>query len=314
MLSAFFVSTNTSKSRRKKDTLAKMSNHKSNNKQPNPSDLTKTCIFCGRTPLTDEEFWPKWIRKIFPSKGVNKHIGGSVYKGQLSIKKLTGHFSSKKVKFFCATCNNGWMSQIEQDVASVLTPLINNEHTCLTTADRRLIAKWAILRTIVSEYANSQDKVVSKADRQTFYRRKSAHRGWYVWIGKVSEQELEYLFRSWYGATINWKQLKTVDWNNDPPNILASLFGVKHLVIYTLYYPEAFFNYELYNGLEDKLVSIYPLPKPLVRFLKPMKISWESVPSMDQRDFKNLTENLENNFKNFGKQLNAIKERRANSS
>ncbi len=43
----------------------------------------------------------------------------------------------------CEPCNTGWMSDLEEQVKPVLTPLINGASTTVAAGHRRLLALWA---------------------------------------------------------------------------------------------------------------------------------------------------------------------------
>ena len=70
----------------------------------------RTCIFCRKKASTIEDAWPLWLMNRFPASSTSRmdaERGGHKLGSWLTAKpKLP-------VKWLCASCNNGWMSRLE---------------------------------------------------------------------------------------------------------------------------------------------------------------------------------------------------------
>lgn len=109
--------------------------------------MKRTCIFCGSDKeLTREHVFPNWLSALFDKKlqGINEVRGDNL------SRTWQSSLFQDKIKSVCKACNNGWMSDIESDVKSILTKLAftYNAHT-LTSEEQRKLALWAQKTTLV---------------------------------------------------------------------------------------------------------------------------------------------------------------------
>lgn len=81
--------------------------------------MARECAFCTATSdITGEHIWSDWMSKFFPGK---KTFSNRI--ADFRQNRVTGHriWNSPKLdwkaKVVCATCNNTWMSQIEEQHA-----------------------------------------------------------------------------------------------------------------------------------------------------------------------------------------------------
>lgn len=81
--------------------------------------MARACIFCGKEGnLSKEHLWPDWLSKMYIRAGDEKHTFGSetylnkemVHDG---VYERPGHLFSLKNRVVCQSCNNGWMSEVE---------------------------------------------------------------------------------------------------------------------------------------------------------------------------------------------------------
>ncbi len=89
---------------------------------------------------------------------------------------------------FCESCNNGWMSEIENRTIPVLKPMIEGkiegEQIYLNRKAQHMIALWAGMRAMVirSSRTGANPPEVEEWAQQMFRSRKLP-RSWHVWIG-----------------------------------------------------------------------------------------------------------------------------------
>ncbi|TJZ93688.1 hypothetical protein [Actinacidiphila oryziradicis] len=104
--------------------------------------MARTCVFCDGTPLTKEHTLPKWLKSAFRGDAGSRalHVRGTE---STQIQHVADAFNAT-VKIVCATCNNGWMSGLENGVRSFLPDLINGRAAELTQQDQNALASWCL--------------------------------------------------------------------------------------------------------------------------------------------------------------------------
>lgn len=108
------------------------------------------CVGCGVILTGDiatrEHILPLWLAEELHLPGVSyKHYHHR--EETESDELLRSHdLRSFAIKNVCASCNNGWMSQLEGDAKPILLKLLNMEITLLqmTQDERRIVSAWAI--------------------------------------------------------------------------------------------------------------------------------------------------------------------------
>lgn len=109
----------------------------------------RACVFCGSTTtLTAEHVFASWIGGLGLIEGNASTVSGFLNE-MPRVLPPTPAFS-QRVKMVCASCNNGWMSELENNARRILQPLILGTSTSIAPADRALAALWAFKTALVS--------------------------------------------------------------------------------------------------------------------------------------------------------------------
>jgi hypothetical protein len=168
------------------------------------------CVFCGKPgKLTKEHSVPAWtedwLRQALGAKpdepihhqwsppADSPHEGYSYWSPRVS-------FTTRSV---CASCNNGWMAQLETDVRPFLGPMIRGDQTTLGEAERRLLAFWAVKTVLMNELIRPMDNQLLPVDaacRQLYQDRQPAY-GSRVGLGYV---DLDVRQGNWQEAAPVW--------------------------------------------------------------------------------------------------------------
>ncbi|MDR3572204.1 MAG: hypothetical protein P4L81_08560, partial [Candidatus Pacebacteria bacterium] len=153
---------------------------------------TEKCIFCGAQPTTKEHVFSRWTHKYMaprqPGKARLSIEDQFVDKSETRLVKMSGQLRDWQVKCVCGgtarTCNNGWMKSIEDRTKPIMADLIQGSERRITPSEQSIIATWAILKTMVSEYAGTYKGHIHYKQREYMKRHALAPtRGWAVWIG-----------------------------------------------------------------------------------------------------------------------------------
>ncbi|MFL6688584.1 MAG: hypothetical protein ACJ8IR_00110 [Alphaproteobacteria bacterium] len=97
--------------------------------------------------------------------------------------KGKGDIHDWQVKCVCEPCNNGWMRELENKVRPIIAPLIQGQPTILRMQDRRVIAGWAILKTMIADRDIEGFFTWGSADRARMKRQQTPPLGTcWVWL------------------------------------------------------------------------------------------------------------------------------------
>jgi len=142
--------------------------------KPNKQDR-KTCIFCGGFNLSKEHVWPDWTRKVLtenPSPAHHEWHNTFSNKGKVvkesGMRTRQGSTFTKKLRVVCKTCNNGWMSRLENDTKPILLKLVQAEPTLLGRKQQTLVAQWIALKVMITEWNRPLEAFIPKEDRRAF--------------------------------------------------------------------------------------------------------------------------------------------------
>ncbi len=169
------------------------------------------CVFCGTYGLlTREDATPKWVGRLlhkhFPPSGSWEAVelrpcpDGTLH----SRSRRVGSPSAYKPVIVCASCNNTWMSGLEQSVRRTLAALILDQAAGLDAKASTMLATWAVKTALVYEFVipSEEGTTASLEDRRWVCEQRKPLPESQVWLGRyvgtrgahiVSRQTL-YLF------------------------------------------------------------------------------------------------------------------------
>ena len=148
-----------------------------------------SCVFCGSSiRLTYEDVIPKWVGQLFltefQSKGVlfkRRDLGASS-PPEVRPRKY-GSASMAKFCVVCASCNNNWMSVIENRNKARLTGLILGRARKIDTPELEEMALWFTLKALMFDLVTEADPCFERGDFELVYRTKRPHPGMQLWVG-----------------------------------------------------------------------------------------------------------------------------------
>lgn len=170
----------------------------------------KTCIFCsGNGKLSKEHLWPEWIRGRLLAKHDEKYLN-EIYSGEakqeMSLKlskEQNGSLASLKFRVVCESCNNGWMSQIEENVKPFFSRALSSSIQNVDESMQASIANWIAMKIMVAEQSDGKTMVTPPEDIKEFYLTKFVPSYYRIYIGKHDlENDTEYMR---YSCTLSRK-------------------------------------------------------------------------------------------------------------
>ena len=121
-----------------------------------------------------------------------------------SRNRQQGHLITKKLRVVCRTCNNGWMSQIENSVKEILLVGLSAESIVLSEQKIRDLASWICLKTIVAEHSDPNLASTPFVDRHAFYNQRTVPSYFRIYLGAHETASITWLYR--HSATISFRQ------------------------------------------------------------------------------------------------------------
>lgn len=211
---------------------------KANRQQKNHA---RTCLFCGGHGLTREHIWPSWAHDLLEARPNASHRraryktpeGKPNFASLESVRNFQGMLFNLTVKSVCRACNNGWMSQRENDVKSILGPLIKAQPLVLDIDTQRQLASWIAMKIMIQESDNTPDIVSSYEDRVCVRDFGRPPNGWLIFIGQHNQSEWNTKWQR-YASTlvtsdVDGEEFRDVD--KLAKNIQMITFGFGRLIV-----------------------------------------------------------------------------------
>ncbi|HEY2717614.1 MAG TPA: hypothetical protein VGI73_15480 [Solirubrobacterales bacterium] len=153
----------------------------------------RKCIFCGGGPLTKEHIFGEWFRKLVgiqePKPGsVTHHVPGKAIEFDFEAIPVT-----RTARVVCAACNNGWMAELEERAAEILTPLLHGQSGVLSENDLGLLARWAFKTAFVIDAASPGSQAGFPRDHRELLRES----------GELPPRSAVWM-TTWPGSTTTW--------------------------------------------------------------------------------------------------------------
>jgi ribosomal protein L37E len=234
----------------------------------------RTCIYCGRTPVTKEHIMSKWLREVWPpSAGDTSNL---TYHYQIenfdkkakeshSKERRGGPFQFRTAKIVCASCNNGWMSRIDAAAKPLLQRMLNSEQMLLDRNHQTVLAAWLAKLTISNEFTTDL-QTVSEEHRQYFKNKVECPNGWIVMAGSYAGTYYNKTIRRCSSAlqagtrVSNGVEEGVIGVNVDTPmNTQSTTFAISNIGFHTASSCNSGFNFEPKHQLLDGMLIIWPI-------------------------------------------------------
>ena len=126
------------------------------------------CAFCPATAnLTGEHIWPAWLTKLLPkTRYRNERVDGEA-KTTWTTTRL-----DQTANVVCKTCNETWMSALENEAKSLLAEvIIDGKQTTFGRKDMMFLAAYAFKNAVIANYQTLrlvQEPISTRAQRERF--------------------------------------------------------------------------------------------------------------------------------------------------
>jgi hypothetical protein len=149
--------------------------------------MAKICAFCQREgqKITKEHAWPNWVRRLFTAERHNVIL--AMADRPLRQWSPSPDSMGVTVQDFCEGCNNGWMSDLEHDIAPLLGPLIDsNAARVVSASEQQRLATWCYKTVTVFDLvtAHEEGPYFTASDRLAFFTtRRPPENAMMIWAG-----------------------------------------------------------------------------------------------------------------------------------
>ena len=120
---------------------------------------SEQCAFCPNTAdITGEHIWSDWINRIVPTGRFRFTWDSHTETPRTYLTALL----NSKLPVVCRTCNNGWMSNLEEKHAKpAMADLIVSDKTVLLGPERlKSIANFAFKSAVIADHARVPDPIL----------------------------------------------------------------------------------------------------------------------------------------------------------
>jgi hypothetical protein len=142
------------------------------------------CHFCDALASTKEDAWPIWLATRFGGNRatIEAEIGSRTFSWKTSHPRIPVHC-------VCSDCNNGWMSDLENDAKPTIERLLSEERFGLGLVAQATVARWAVKTAMVLEtFDRTRDPFYDTYERQSLRALCALPSRSWVWIAKCVEQ------------------------------------------------------------------------------------------------------------------------------
>jgi hypothetical protein len=149
--------------------------------------------------MSYEHVWGQWILPYVRADMKKHHfyaerINRPGEPNTASATLRAGDPMRSKARVVCKTCNNGWMSLIQERAKPIMIPLIEGKPTALSHHAQTIVATWCAMATMTSEFLD-KDLVpstiaVSQDDREFLWKEGvPPPERWRIWITRYQRHK-----------------------------------------------------------------------------------------------------------------------------
>lgn len=131
--------------------------------------MAKTqCVFCYQTrERAKEHIWPQWVLRFDDTSESKLHVGRHYGSPLTDMRLIDERKQSQNSLVFgnvCRVCNNGWMSRLENDAASMIKDAADNgkEASSWSVEQSKVVATWAFKTVLMVNAGSNYRRIVPR--------------------------------------------------------------------------------------------------------------------------------------------------------
>lgn len=141
-------------------------------------------MFCGRSgSLTREHAVPAWFGRLF-----SPHAQFEITDRSETARQHVYAMAKLNIvgRSFCAPCNSGWMSKLEDEARPLLTQLILGAEYTLDAHALDVLARWSAKTALAYATTIKQDIPVARTAAREYYQDKLPPSHCLIYIGRYT--------------------------------------------------------------------------------------------------------------------------------
>ena len=107
----------------------------------------------------------------------------------VTSREMGQQFTDATVVRVCATCNNGWMNDLEEEVRSVLTALITGRPTTVSQQQAQSLAFWVAKTCVMAELTHPESAATSPSEYMSMYEHRMPLPGMKIWALNIDTED-----------------------------------------------------------------------------------------------------------------------------
>ena len=148
------------------------------------------CILCNEESGNKEHFWPAWVHRYIKENKIE--LGGLRVQRGNEPETITDDLE-RKINTVCHTCNNTWMSRVEDKNRPRFLYMIKNDPLSIDPGGMKIITEWAVLRAIMLDSEKPSiglKNFYTREERVAMRERLEIPAPTRVWFGALDEFHL----------------------------------------------------------------------------------------------------------------------------
>jgi hypothetical protein len=153
--------------------------------------IKRRCVFCGKGEVSLEDIWPKWMLALLKDRLTTTKV--MITRGTENLREAASIETT--VKRVCESCNNGWMSVLEEKAKPLLTPMImgDNLPVTRTLSELRILATWGLKTYLMLNfYYAKHERFVPGSLYSQFFRRQLPPQQCAIWIAAHNNESINF--------------------------------------------------------------------------------------------------------------------------
>jgi hypothetical protein len=147
--------------------------------------MLSPCIFCENESGSEEHLWAAWIHRRVKFGAIRVQEGTGT--------ELIDNNPERTINTVCHTCNNTWMSRLEEKNIPAVGDMLENKPTAIDAGRQRLLTEWAVKTAMVLDSIKNRhgnEKFYTRAECIALCRTQTIQTGTRIWIGALTESHL----------------------------------------------------------------------------------------------------------------------------
>jgi hypothetical protein len=240
------------------------------------------CGFCDNTDVTQEHIWADWLRNVILDSRAQG--GMKAFRAEIERAGKTISFPKSDLEMTvgmpCGSCNNGWMSELENTVRPFMTDMVYRGERVLLSDERQcVLVHWAVKTAMVYEFTGhaEEPKYFTAEERRRFRETRSIPANLWIWLGR-------------YDGILPVHSLQLCGSANDAvPTVYSLTFTANFLAIQVFAHRDAADDLGQYPRAtrSNRIVQLYPTPGAWINWPPSITIDDDALQILGNR-FRNV--------------------------